>query len=174
MECQSCREALTALLDEELGSDLQSEIRSHLSKCSACKAEYDSLLFSFDLTERVDSIQLNPKIWTRIQREVAASLNTPTKKDLRPFFRSLFIPRWRPAAAAIGLVVIAAILFFSSPGSGTDPALEKEFTIFILQREEISRQNRRILFELRQTADDRASNPFVVPISQEQRNPFRE
>jgi predicted anti-sigma-YlaC factor YlaD len=163
---------LTALLDKELVADEQKTVEAHLLGCPECQKEYDSLLFAFDLTEKVNSIPLNPAIWTQIQSEVTSA---GFSGDAGPgaYLRILLTPRWRPVAVVLGSVAVVMILLSSLPSSGTDPALEKEFTVFIQEREAISRKNRRILFEPRQDRDDRGGNPFITRVSHERTNPFR-
>ena len=169
MNCQSCREALTALIDEELGRDDQSFVESHLTSCPDCRKEYESLEWAFNLTEQVNSVPFNPALWTRIQSEI-----TSERKGLGTYLKTLLVPRWRPIAAAVGTVAVAFILFTSILDTGTNPELEKEFTEFIQKREQTSRENRRMLLEPRSSRDHRGGNPFVRPVSYERTNPFRE
>ena len=169
MNCRSCNDALTALLDNELTADEQKTVRSHLSVCPECQKEYDSLLWAFDLTEKIDTMDLNPAIWTRIQSELTAA-----ESGFGSYLKTLFLPPWRPVAAFVGMVLVVSVLFVSFPRTSIDPALEEEFTQFMQQREEISRENRRILFEPRLDRNRREGNPFVRPVSYERTNPFQE
>jgi anti-sigma factor RsiW len=169
MNCRSCSEALTALLDNELALDEQEIVQSHLSGCPECKKEYDSLHRASRLTERVEPVPFNPALWNRIQSEISAQRSGPMA-----FVRTLFLPLWRPAMVAAGALLIALLLFVSFPSSSIDPALEEEFTQFMKEREAISLENRRILFEPRANRDHRGGNPFVSRVSYERSNPFQE
>jgi len=169
MNCRSCSDALTALLDNELALDEQETVQSHLSGCPECKKEYDSLRWAFGLTERVEPLQFNPSLWNRIHNEITAERSGPVA-----YIKTLFLPRWRPIVAAVGAVLIALFLFISFPNNSVDPALEEEFTQFLKEREMISRENRRILFEPRANRDIRGGNPFVRRVSYERANPFQE
>jgi hypothetical protein len=121
------------------------------------------------LTDQVDSVPFNPALWTRIESEINLE-----EKGIGAYLRNLFLLRWRPIAATVGAGVIASILFISYPITSTSPELEKEFAEFIQEREKVSRENARILFEARSNRDRRGGNPFVRPVSYEQKNPFRE
>jgi anti-sigma factor RsiW len=169
MNCQSCSEALTALLDDELAADEQKTVLSHLSECPDCKQEFESLRWAFSLTEQAHSIRFEPSLWSRVESEL-----TTEKTGFGSFFETLFLPRWRPIAAAAGVILIALVIFVSFPSTEVDPSLEREFTQFIQEREEISRENRRILFERRSNRNHREGNPFVRPVSYERTNPFQE
>lgn len=173
MNCRSCRDALTARLDGELAEDERKSVEAHLSKCPDCRKECDSLLFAFNLTERVESIPLTQGIWVRIQSELS-SMDSSRNGGFGDYLRTLLVPYWRPFAAAMGAVVVVILLFVSFPSSKTDPALEEEFTVFLQKREERSRENVKILFEPRQNRNYRGINPFLKQVSQERTNPFRE
>ena len=172
MNCLDCRETLTALIDQELSSGERNSVESHLSTCIHCRKEYDSLLFAFSLTDKADSIPLDPSVWEQVEFGVASSRNS--RGQSQSLFQMLLARHWRPAAAVVGAVGASIVLFSSLSDSGTDQVLEAEFTEFIRVREEISRQNRKELLEALERRDHRGVNPFVRPISLERGNPFRE
>jgi hypothetical protein len=128
--------------------------------------------YAFELTEQVESIPMNPAIWTGIQSEIEP-LESPDEVGIGGFLRNLILPRRRLATAAGIALAIVVILFVSFPINRVDPALEEEFTAFIEEREKISRENRRILFENAQNGDYRGRNPFVKPVGHRSTNPFR-
>ncbi len=173
MNCRSCRDSLTALLDNELSSEEQTIVETHLSNCPDCHHEYDSLLFAFNLTDHINPIPLSPVLWTRIQGEIISPPFTGNR-GVGAALRRAFVPLWRPVAAAVGSVTVVTILFFSFSTERIDPALEQEFSTFMQERETISRENRRILFEPEQNRNYRGGNPFVTRVSHERTNPFRE
>jgi hypothetical protein len=172
MNCQSCRDALTALLDQELAAGEKVSVENHLNSCPDCSREYDSLRYAFGLTEQIESIPLNPAIWDGIQSEIE-SLASPPEGGIGRFLNNLLLPPRRVTVAAGIAIAILVILFFSFPGDTADPVLEAEFTQFIEAREATSRKNRRILYETPQDANYRSGNPFVKPVSHQTTNPFR-
>jgi len=167
MKCQSCRDALTALMDGELSTVEEETVRSHLSACTACNEEYRSLRVAYDLTSQIDSISLNPEIWTGIRDSLEQ------EEEARRWFGWL-TRHWKPAIAAAGAFGLIGVLFLSVPDGAPDPNLEREFREFIRAREEISRQNRQIFFQTGVNQSYRRSNPFSRPVSFEGRNPFQE
>lgn len=166
MKCQSCRDALTALMDGELSTAEEERVRRHLSNCAACSEEYDSLLMAYNLTGQIESISLNPEIWAGIRDSL------DVEKETVPWFGWL-TRHWRPAIAAAGAFGLVGALFLSIPDPGPDPVLESEFMEFIRNREKLSHQNRQIFFQQEGNQSYRRNNPFSRPVSFE-RNPFRE
>ena len=172
MNCQSCREALTALLDQELSSEEQGSVESHIRACSDCREELESMRYAFALTERAESVPLNPAVWERIHSEIE-SLDSPGRGRMGRLVRSLLLPPRRVAVVAGIALAIIIILFVSFPINTPDRALEEEFTAYIQKREKISRENRRMLFENTQNGGYQESNPFVKLVSHPSTNPFR-
>lgn len=170
MECRSCSDALTALMDGELSGREESEVRSHLSSCGTCREEHESLHVAYSLTSRLHTVEASQNLWPRVQRTINASPSPSASSGLFDFLKSLFSRPWIPAAGLGGVVL--ALLFTVWPAG--QEALENQFLAFIEQREQISIENRNLLFGER--ASDRYQprrNPFVKPIRL-QENPFEE
>lgn len=170
MECRSCSNALTALMDGELSGREESEVRSHLSSCNRCKEEHDSLQVAYQLTSRLQEVSNAEELWPGVRAELEPSAPQP-RAGFFDFLRRLVSRPWVPATGLAGFLLLA--LIFTVWPSGQEP-LESQFLTFIEQREQISIENRDLLFG--EGANERYQprrNPFVKPIRL-QENPFEE
>ena len=168
MECQSCSEALTALIDGELSSDESLSIREHLSKCLTCQSEYDSLFESLKMVESLTSLEPEDRLWARITSDISVS---PTSQNwVRSLLDQLFARRWVPVSALGAIVILVMALVLWKPA---DP-VQDEFSHFMQHREAIYNQQREILFNPDEVYRDRvARNPFAQRVSATDPNPFR-
>ena len=166
MECRSCIDALTALMDGELGGPERQRVEGHLDSCIKCSGEFESLRYSYQLVNSIPDVDLGPDLWDSIRPQLP-------KRSLLPDLGFLLVGRpWVPAAA--GLVVIFAVVsaFLIVPSG--DP-LEEDFATFMQERERIAVENTTILFG--DTQFDRYQprrNPFIQQLSSSKRNPFQE
>lgn len=97
MDCKSCEENLSALLDGELGPSEADRIRSHIKNCPSCSEELRSLQETADLVEAHSrEIELRPGAWNLVQ----ARINTEDRPV--PAFAWL-TNRWRIAVATLAV-----------------------------------------------------------------------
>jgi anti-sigma factor RsiW len=172
MECRDCTDALSALIDGELSGGEHREVDSHLSVCSLCKEEYDSLVVLSKLTERMSQLEVNPALWeqVRAQTDVPSSSQSMSSIDR---LRSLLTRPWLPLAAGAAAAVLFVVL--NSPFSEDKSALERELDAFMQVREQIAERNAEILFGASgKDRDYRAGNPFLQRVNYVKENPFRE
>ncbi|GAB4253416.1 MAG: hypothetical protein Kow00109_29070 [Acidobacteriota bacterium] len=169
MDCRSCTEALTALIDQELSEIEQDEVMRHIAACASCREEYESLLETTRFAASLPFLEVPAALWSTIQQR----LEGEGAEALRVPWWAWFTQRpWIPVSAAAGLALLLAggAVFFDQP----DP-LESQYRQFIELREQTLRQhwdvlrNRERLQQLRTLR-----NPFSVPVSLSNSNPFRE
>ena len=169
MECQSCSDALTALIDGELSNDESRQIRDHLAVCLECESEYESLFQSSLMLERLPSIQPEDQLWARIDSDIGA-LPVP-RRWVIPFLDQFFVRRWIPVSALGGVLVVVMTVLLWSP---VDP-VQDQFTHYMEEREAIYKQQRELLFSPEEVYRDReARNPFAKTVSMTESNPFQE
>ena len=53
MDCEHYREMISGLIDNELNAEEVNTVNQHLSRCTECRAEYDSLI---ENTEKLNSL----------------------------------------------------------------------------------------------------------------------
>ena len=166
MDCEACRETLSAFLDGELTDREAETVLTHLQGCPECFVEYRSLARFAELTDRLPAHTPGPQLWTRIQTR----LNEPRDSLLDTFFSSL-VRRWAPISL-MGLLVAIVLVFSFWPL--TTPA-EEQFSGFIERRERVFEEQRQILFE-RELLDRyrQSRNPFSQPVTFVDYNPFEE
>lgn len=159
MECRTCSESLSALLDGEVSHAEAEPLESHLHECTRCFQEYESLLYSYDLVDRLTTTLTDPRpaLWESIHSEIAPR-QTGRHDSWLPFKI-----HWLPLAGALGIISLGAIsasLFFvETPNS----ELKHSFQRYLQERE--SRQE-----EAMQSA---SRNPFRTHEHDLEGNPFR-
>lgn len=167
MECQTCSESLTAVMDGELNGDQEKELKTHLSQCSQCDQEYQSLLYSYELIDRIPVLELNPTSWGQIRAEI---INLPTQDWGWIFGLRSFSPiRWIPVTAgALGLVFLS--LFFLNQ---SDAEKERSFHTFLQVREQMELQHVNVFDESwGGVMEPLHPNPFALHDHTTQGNPF--
>ena len=149
MECRTCSESLTALMDAELSRDQAKEVESHLTECAECHEEYQSLLDSHQLVERIRPLKLNPDLWTRIHAEITDFRTQESSWILG--LRSFFGVRWMPVAAGILGVAFLSLFFVYQRNMETERALQA----YLQEREQLE------LVKVSVSRD--TSNPVLQP-----------
>ena len=178
MECRSCTDALTALMDQELPPAEQQSVEEHLSTCASCRNEYESLLEAHRLPVQLSSISPDVGLWRRIEAELAGGsalgvrpvVPVPSRHGLGNALAGWLLRPWVPISALGGiLIVMLAVNYLDPP----DP-IEHEFSHFIQQRERIYDNQRKLLSTDGQWQPRDARNPFSQPVSFSDKNPFQE
>lgn len=126
MECRVCSDSLTAFIDDELNPAERAAVQSHLSRCSHCRDEHESLRYCVALTDALELSEINAPSFAA----VASRLSPETGKFWD--FGWLFSPAWATMAAALLLAV--SIPFF---WDANDPEahLERQFAQFVEERD---------------------------------------
>jgi anti-sigma factor RsiW len=171
MECRSCTESLTALLDSELTPELRAAVEAHLASCPACTEELRSLELAGTAASALPELEPSPQLWQRVvarlEHERLPAARPPAGRDR---WRSLRARPWIPLTAAAGLV--GGFILFNTVGPDSR-RLETEFTSYIQLRELKASQNRLVLFDpshYQRYQPER--NPFTRPVESKS-NPFR-
>lgn len=169
IDCRNCTNALTALMDHELPEEEGLVCEQHLRDCPACRQEYESLLFAYNLTNRLPNVEVNPNLWVEIRSQLTTE--SPTSR-WKGFVRQFLFDRpWVPASAALGTV---GVLLFLLVGIPTDNPNSKEFTSFVQQREILSKRNQDVLFRSGSfNRYEQRRNPFIRTVQYTGQNPFR-
>lgn len=128
MECRTCFEQLTALLDGELTGSESKAVEAHIEGCPHCREELESLRYAFQLVDASLEENLNPPPWNLIENEIDRGRGSWL--DLR----WLFDLTWRPVAAAFVLAVILVPLFWGQLAEEAE--LERMFAAYLQERNE--------------------------------------
>ncbi len=168
MECLTCTESLTAFMDGELSPDQAQKVENHVTQCTPCHDDYQSLLHTYQLVEQVGLLELDPDLWTRIHSEITDV--SPSESTWLASLRSLFGIRWVPIAAGTLGVVFLSLFFVNQP----NPEVQQAFREYVREREQLELPRVRVSqnassLELRTAYP----NPFIVHDRRPQENPFK-
>ena len=168
MECLTCTESLTAFMDGELSPDLAKNVEIHVTQCTPCHDDYQSLLHTYQLVEQVRLLDLDPELWTRIHSEITDV--SPSESTWLASLRSLFGIRWVPIAAGTLGVAFLSLFLINQP----DPEVQQAFREYVREREQLEVPRVRVSqnassLELRTAYP----NPFIVHDRRPQDNPFK-
>ena len=168
MECLTCTESLTAFMDGELSPDLAKNVEIHVTQCTPCHDDYQSLLHTYQLVEQVGLLDLDPDLWTRIHSEITGV--SPSESTWLASLRSLFGIRWVPIAAGTLGVAFLSLFLINQP----DPDVQQAFREYVREREQLEVPRVRVSqnassLELRTAYP----NPFIVHDRRPQDNPFK-
>jgi anti-sigma factor RsiW len=168
MECQRCRENLTAYLDGELSGGESAEIKSHLDACTSCKDELSSLQKAADLIGS-HIIELEPGLgsWARVQAKIS-------DKRARSPFGFLALNRWRFAFAALVFMGTIALSYLWHQ-QVQQRSLDEYISQYVKTRE-AGEHIRRLIGKARPGILDEnfsADNPFIEVKATMDINPFR-
>ena len=168
MECLTCTESLTAFMDGELSPDQAKNVEIHVTQCTPCHDDYQSLLHTYQLVEQVGLLDLDPELWTRIHSEITDV--SPSESTWLASLRSLFGIRWVPIAAGTLGVAFLSLFLINQP----DPEVQQAFREYVREREQLEVPRVRVSqnassLELRTAYP----NPFIVDDRRPQDNPFK-
>ena len=104
MNCQWVQQNLSAYMDNELPLTQRELIDSHLSQCSLCKAEFDSLLTAWDSLSLWEDKLPPPHLNESILKAV--------KKEKTFHFMRLLMP-----VAAVFIIALSIVLFYRVLGN---------------------------------------------------------
>ncbi len=97
MKCKKAKQRIDALLDGELSKKATAELEAHLKQCHNCAVEYDSLVKTVSMLERLEEVNLDESLAGKV---VA---NLPR--------RHMHANR-QPLVAFAGSLVLAALITF--------------------------------------------------------------
>jgi anti-sigma factor RsiW len=111
MECDKCREEMTAFLDGELSSLSDRELKAHLEACRKCAAELSELKESYAFVEsNAVAAEIRPEMWQQVRSRIVV-ISPP---DPAGTFHYLFYQnRWIAAAAALAATAVLAFGFWT-------------------------------------------------------------
>jgi hypothetical protein len=155
-------------MDGELPSVQVEKIETHLTECTPCHDEYQSLLRSYQLVEQVNLLELNPDLWNRIHSEISEV--SSSESNWLANLRSLFGIRWVPVAAGMVGVVVLSLFFMNQPDVETQQAFRQ-----YLQERQQSERSRTSISQDTSSLEFRIAypNPFIVSDRRPQENPFK-
>ncbi len=168
MECLTCTESLTAFMDGELSPDQAKNVEIHVTQCTPCHDDYQSLLHTYQLVEQVGLLDLDPDLWTRVHSKITDV--SPSESTWLASLRSLFGIRWVPIAAGTLGVAFLSLFLINQP----DPEVQQAFREYVREREQLEVPRVRVSqnassLELRTAYP----NPFIVDDRRPQDNPFK-
>lgn len=177
MECQACRDNLTAYLDGELSSGERHLVDQHLRQCAGCSSEFQSLSQSYWMVNKaLEEIDVRPEMWQAIEATIRPRSASSSTGSWRDVFASWFLTsKHAMVAGSIGLVlVVASVLVFESR-QRLDPSLEAlRPQLHSMVKQMDTEEQKPHNFILSPTEDESKSNPFALRHISFERNPFRE
>lgn len=169
MECRDCTDSLTAWMDGEVSPQEKSLLETHLDSCSGCRAEYESLAYTYNLTDQLAEIEVSERVWDGIRSRVRSSQVTDIRERQKPL--SWLGRYWLPTAAAVAALLLLALVGPFLTQDNFDR--QDRFATFLQQREQQRQERLRILRqEVFQERHQPRSNPFMQPVSHTRTNPF--
>ncbi|MBI2821519.1 MAG: zf-HC2 domain-containing protein [Acidobacteria bacterium] len=176
MECPSCKDNLTAYLDEELNEKDQEQVQWHLRQCPACAAEFESLAQSYWLVNgSTKQIEVPADLWGRIEAEISPRSFAARHAAWRGLLLSPFqTPPRRLATSLIGVAALAVLLWlFQQAAVPPDPeteALRQQLNVMVEQMDRRGGYSGRLAPA---AAREQDVNPFAVQDLSLEFNPFR-
>lgn len=115
VNCEVCKELLSAFLDNELDESQAGLVREHLAVCSECAVVCEDLSAILFTCTAEDADDLNPShaqaIWCRISNTIESEIKPPQSELTPPpkgRFWSLSLPQL--ASAVLGIAIISSLL----------------------------------------------------------------
>ena len=172
MECNKCREEMTALLDGELSPLSEREMNAHLAACRTCSAELGELKESFSFVEtHLAAAELRPEVWQQVRSRVATLTPPEPAGVLQELFQK---HRWVTATAASAVTAALALGFWGYLRyEQSSRELRNYMNTYIEQREALRPPEIRALDVFSSQSSE--TNPVAVPTDfPGDRNPFVE
>ncbi len=119
-------------MDGELDSEDAKRIQAHVLACKSCNAEYQSLLFAYNLVAHVRLIESPPRAWAGIESRIRTA---PPKRGI---LRNLLFPNvWVPVGALAALVLATGSLLWvgSSDDRSQSRAMQQVLRTYIQERD---------------------------------------
>jgi anti-sigma factor RsiW len=134
MECEQCRDELTAYLDGELSEARARDVKVHTESCRSCAAELRALKDSAEFVEsRVHTVELRPVVWQGIRGRISAMEAPEPTVGLIGFIE---MHRWVIATTALAAVFALMIGFWSYMRyEQSQKQLDRYMNAYIQQRE---------------------------------------
>jgi hypothetical protein len=110
MNCQWVQQNLSAYIDNELPLEQKELVDSHLSQCSLCKAEFDSLLMAWNALSLWDD--RHPPL------QLKESILKAVKKEKTFNFMRILLP-----VAAVFVIALSIVFFYRVLGNHDQGAL---------------------------------------------------
>jgi len=159
MNCEQCQELISVYLDNELESQVSSDIQTHLAVCAACAkvCEDFAMILDFCNLEETDySLPPNSKaLWCRINNLIETEIASEVKQEIKPekakrnwqFSFSQVFASILGIALVSSLLTIVGIKNFSVPGDASANASPSIFEralgkIGIIETPQQTRENR--------------------------------
>lgn len=116
MQCQQAQELITAQLDNELGADEQRALEEHLQTCELCRNAYAAesrLKQQIQLARQ--EVTAPAALRQQVERVIAGRRAGKEEKSAGGFAAWFGLQSWRPAFAALLLVIGAGVYFYAKP-----------------------------------------------------------
>ncbi len=108
--CKNFRTRFPEYYYGELGQDDQNRIRTHLSRCPACRREYRKIRRLFDSLPRNVEPNPSPQRMNRMQNHVRRGIRQIEAESAGGRSRRVFPTRWASALASILIVLAVGVL----------------------------------------------------------------
>jgi hypothetical protein len=118
-------------MDNELAFSEKSSVAVHLEACSACRSEYESLLYSYRLTDRLPLIEVRSDSWELIADRVQ---NLSAGSVWRRLLELATLRPWVPVGAAVLLLLAVSLVMF--PTQSRSPQMQRVLQDYIQEREQ--------------------------------------
>jgi hypothetical protein len=160
-------------MDGELTVEEAGRIERHLESCHTCNAEYESLLYAYELVSAARQLDSSPASWRDIQTRLQAA------SDHRSWLSRLLLPHvWLPAGA-VGILALAvgSVFWYLPYHNQRDRSVEMRQVLHkYMQERELDLQRKGVI--LRDTNGARTLsfvqyNPFRNPDRRPGGNPFK-
>jgi len=178
MECEQCKDELSAYLDGELSEAKVGQIRSHVAVCTTCAQELHGLeLAAQFVNDRLRDLEPQPQIWQKIRAEISI---LPAPSPPSGFLRILAANPWRTAAVTLAAIAaLGAGLWSYMRQVESRHALELYMTEYVRMRDDQEQSHRQpVVRNISANGNslshsEYADNPFVQVSDTISTNPFR-
>lgn len=116
MNCHSCTEALSALIDRELPEERQTDVFVHLADCPSCRHFFTSLMELRADLSAAPPPRIPRTLDARVERAAAARFAPRTSmwEHLRSFWMQRLVVPAPAFAAALAVVLLSLILTYAT------------------------------------------------------------
>ncbi len=167
-------------MDGELPVDEADLLRDHLEACPPCYQEYESLLYSFDLVDKMPALAFDSeRSWKKIETAIVdppALTPKPAnsrRSDSGGRFSWLRLRPWVPVAAFVGAILLAITFFMVAPVYQHHQRVERAFRSYIEERDHQSlRHNNAVRTSDVVFEPGHSNNPFSDRSRSFDGNPF--
>lgn len=106
MECQECRELISAYVDDMVSPQEEKQIMSHLEKCTFCQEAYEALKQMKQMCNQIKEIDVpegfHQELMKRVKQEAGTKTVIPMKKHWK----------WQYSGALVATLFVGGVLMY--------------------------------------------------------------